>query len=80
MQSYQEFLCAMCDHRFMQNTSSFGWYPNYRIKINSDEDELYKVKCPKCNEELYAIRGKLQTIARSGLNEDEVVIELVRGV
>ena len=64
----------------MQDTRHLGWYPNMRVKIKEKKEDYYEIRCPKCNEELFGAKGKIKTIARIGLNDDEFEIEQIRGI
>ena len=80
MYSYQECICAVCDHRFMQQMGARGFQPSILILKDRDGKTCYEEKCPKCDEILIVTKGKLETIIRSECDMNEFEVKGIRGI
>ena len=80
MYSYQECICAACDHRFMQQMGARGFQPSVIVLKDKDGNDCYEEKCPKCGEILIVTKGKLETIIRSECDMNEFEVTGIRGI
>ena len=80
MYSYQECICAACEHRFMQEIGARGFQPSVLMIKDQDDNDCYEEKCPKCGELLIVTKGKLKTIKRRECDMNDFKVSGIRGI